>query len=311
MIEEKLKILQNAFGEPWAHGPERLYHCPKCVSNKKKLSVNLDKNVFKCWVCDFSGKNINFLVKKFSTTKDYLSWMELSGVDMSSAPSDVENIFRITSVEPAEILKLPKEFRPINTKRFPATKKAYQYLLQRGLGKTEIRKWKIGYCATGPYKYRIVIPSFDSDGELNYFVSRTIFNNAMKYKNPKTSKDIIFNDLMINWAEPIVLVEGVFDSFKMNNSIPILGSTFGDDSVLLRKIVRNNSKVYIALDSDAYDKSLQIYKMLSKYGIKTKILVLDGKQDLGDMSKNKVSELYNSATDIDSNNYLLYEIMKI
>ncbi len=30
---------------------------------KRKLSVNFDKNVFKCWVCKYSGKDVKILIR--------------------------------------------------------------------------------------------------------------------------------------------------------------------------------------------------------------------------------------------------------
>ena len=68
------EILDSILGAPQIHNDEILYHCPKCGHHKKKLSVNLTKGVFKCWVCEFSGKNLLYLVKKFGTQDQYLKW---------------------------------------------------------------------------------------------------------------------------------------------------------------------------------------------------------------------------------------------
>mgnify|MGYP005631781647 CR=1 FL=1 len=42
----------------------------------------------------------------------------------------------------------------------------------------------------------------------HYFVARTYNGDAYKYKNPNASKDIIFNELFIDWNTDLVLVEG-------------------------------------------------------------------------------------------------------
>ena len=45
----------------------------------------------------------------------------------------------------------------------------------------------------------------------------------MKYRNSTTSKDIIGFDLFINWDEPIILCEGVFDQMAFKKTlIPLL-----------------------------------------------------------------------------------------
>ena len=104
------------------------------------------------------------------------------------------------------------------------------------------------------YGSRIVIPSFGSSGYPNYFVARTYCESRLKYKNPPASKNIVFNDLFINWNTDLTIVEGVFDAIVAGNAVPILGSTLRTDSDLLKKIVRHDTPCYIALDPDAAAK---------------------------------------------------------
>ena len=78
--------------------------------------------------------------------------------------------------------------------------------------RSDIQLWKIGYCPKGKYGGRIIIPSFNNNGRINYFISRSYVGHQRKYLNPSASKDFIFNELFIDWDEPVVLVEGVFDS---------------------------------------------------------------------------------------------------
>ena len=74
----------------------------------------------------------------------------------------------------------------------------------------------------------------------------------MKYKNPKVSKDIIFNGLNVDWDSDIVLVEGVFHAMKCRNAIPLLGSTLRENSILFQKICERKPNVYLALDDDVF-----------------------------------------------------------
>ena len=64
---QKQEILNAVLGYPSLKNKEALYHCPKCNHHKKKLSVNLSKGVFKCWACEFSGKNFSELKEKLSS----------------------------------------------------------------------------------------------------------------------------------------------------------------------------------------------------------------------------------------------------
>ena len=77
--------------------------------------------------------------------------------------------------------------------------------------------WKIGYCPDGKYKERVIIPSFDLKGNLNYFIARSYTSGEwQKYKNPPASRNIIFNELYLDFDEDLILVEGVFDAIKVD-----------------------------------------------------------------------------------------------
>ena len=103
---------------------------------------------------------------------------------------------------------------------------AIRFLRKRGFNSEDIDRYNLGYCSEGIYNNRIIIPSYDSDGKLNYFVGRDFYNSSFKYKNPPVPKDVIGFDLYVNWSLPIILVEGVFDAMSIkNNSIPLFGKT--------------------------------------------------------------------------------------
>ena len=124
------------------------------------------------------------------------------------------------------------------------------------------------------YDNRIIIPSYDSDGKLNYFVGRDIDNSKLKYKNPPVSKDVIGFELFINWDLPIVLCEGVFDAIAIKrNAIPLFGKTI--PRKLLKKIIENGvSKITIVLDSDATIDLVKLTQKLKSYGVECNIVPL-------------------------------------
>ena len=141
------------------------------------------------------------------------------------------------------------------------------YLKRRGITKGDILRYGIGYCDEGLYSNRVIIPSYNSDGELNYFVGRDIYKGGMKYKNPPISKNIIGFDLFINWDEPIVLCEGVFDAIAIKrNAIPLFGKTV--PKLLMKKIYEKcTNTIYILLDRDAIKDSIKMIDGFMKNGI--------------------------------------------
>jgi DNA primase len=306
--KEAKKILNKAIGRYRESGSELLFICPSCDHHKYKLSINLDKNAFKCWVCDYRGRNIRRLVRRFGTFTQLQKWDEITN------RFDIERFSELFSEEPIEEVKeqidFPSEFISLTSKKLPATAKfAYRYLQERGLTDDDILHWKIGYCFNGNYRNRVIIPSFDDDGDINYFVARSHNGDSYKYKNPRASKDIIFNELFINWSDDLVLVEGIFDAINAGNAVPILGSTLRSDSRLLRKIVFNDTPVYIALDPDAADKERKIIKTLLRYDIELYKIDVSGYEDIGTMPREVFVERKKQASFIDRDNYLLLDLL--
>ena len=105
-------------------------------------------------------------------------------------------------------------------------------------------------------------------GDINYFIARSYVGHSWRYLNPPAKKDVIFNELFIDWDEPITLVEGVFDAIAAGeNAIPVLGSTLRDKTKLFQAIALNDTPVYLAFDQDAEKKTGQIIKNMLYYDI--------------------------------------------
>ena len=306
--KEAKKILHETLGNYIDKGAELLFTCPACGHHKRKFSVNLDKSVYKCWVCDYRGRNIRRVIRSYGSYNQLQKW------DSISQRSDLERFAELfmeaERPEDKSKMELPEEFTSLCTGTIPATGTyALRYLQKRGITKDDIVKWKIGYCFSGEYRNRIIIPSFDEDGDCSYFIARSYSGDSYKYKNPRASKDIVFNELFIDWNSDLVLVEGVFDALVAGNAVPILGSTLRKGSELLRKIVRNDTPIYIALDPDAADKERRIIKMLLEYDIELYKVDVTGYEDVGSMPKEVFEERKNNAAFIDGDNYLLLDLL--
>ena len=166
---------------------------------------------------------------------------------------------------------------------------------------------------TGKFRRRVVLPSFDSVGSLNYYVARTIDDARPKYRNADSKKvNIVFNEIDIDWSRPIVLVEGIFDAIKApENAIPLLGSTLSKGSLLYGRLVSNQSEVFLSLDPDMKNKAFDIAETLSKMGCPVYISFAPKGTDLGQMSRSEVRDLLNSSTIYRSETRLYHEIDKI
>ena len=306
--KEAKKILHETLGNYIDKGAELLFTCPSCNHHKRKFSVNLDKHVYKCWICDYRGRNIRRVIRSHGTYNQLQKWDSIS--NRSDLERFAELFMETESRKDKTKVELPEEFTTLSAERVPATGTyALRYLQKRGVTKADILKWKIGYCFSGEYRNRIIIPSFDEDGDCSYFIARSYSGDSYKYKNPRASKDIVFNELYIDWNKDLVLVEGVFDALVAGNAVPILGSTLRKGSDLLRKIVWNDTPVYIALDPDAAEKERRIIKMLLEYDIELYKIDVSGYEDVGSMPREVFKERKNNASFIDGDNYLLLDLL--
>jgi len=310
MQHNKLKILTEVLGSYRRSNDEFLFHCPYCNHHKKKMSVNFSVNAFKCWVCDQRGKNIYRLVRKFGNYKQRQQYLELIGrLDLSEFDKIVNEI---NEVEERQVIDLPSEFVSLCNKHLPLeSKRPLDYLRSRGIGRNEILRWKIGYCEKGKYGGRIIIPSFNSDGDVNYFIARSYVGHNRRYLNPPCGRDIIFNELSVDWDEPTVLVEGVLDAIVAgDNAVPILGSTLRKESRLFQAIAAHDTPVYLALDPDAEKKAKWIIKSMLQYDVEIHKVPIDDYEDIGSMSPETFRQKLDCAEEIDGEMYFLEKMLK-
>lgn len=291
MVNELLVELVNSVlgkGKNRARG-NKAYICPfhsqEVVS--PKLEVCFDENAvnskgesmyqhWACWSCpkenQSKGKSIKSLFKKLDVSNEIMEQLKVV------SPKSFGNR-GITITHVNKELKLPKEFTKFGTNPLnPTEKRALNHLKKRGLTQEDIDKYNIGYCEYGSYSNRIIIPSYDSEGKLNYFTGRSFeFEPSKKYLNPSTSTDVIIFDLLINWNSPIILCEGMFDAIAIKrNAIPIMGKNIQPS--LMKKLIQSSTKkIYVALDKDAIDYTLSYCETFLNEGKKVYLIELEDK----------------------------------
>lgn len=310
----KIRLLGEILGSHYkSSNEEYLYFCAFCDYRKKrKLSINFKKNKFKCWICNTSG-NIKYIVSRFGTDKQIQCWKETTNDFDMSQKKDLLSLLKGTCEDEEEKISLPSEFRTlVSNETDILSVPVKRYLYERGLSKKDIFYWKIGFCLRGEYANRLIVPSFNVDGSVNYFVTRSYIDDWPKYKNPKKNKkDFIFNELYIDFRKPLVLTEGVFDAMNAGyNSIPLLGSSLSKKSKLFFEIVKNNSIIYLALDLDAFKKELKIAETLLEYDIDVRKVVVAPYDDVGEMKRELFEKRKCEAVKLNKQVLLTYRLMK-
>lgn len=238
-----------------------IFNCPFCHHHKRKLFVNVNTHQFHCWVCDAKGRTLFKILKKVNAPKKLF--------DALSSYYGTQKV-RVEEKKTDQEITLPAEYHPMwkytNDIEY---KNAFKYLRDRNIDLKDIIRYQIGYCPSGEFAKRLIIPSYDSSGNLNYFVGRSYYDSVpIKYKNPKISKDIVGFEMFVNWKLPVILVEGVFDAIAIRrNAIPLFGKVVPRS--LKDKIISERVKeVYIALDKDAIKGALKISQDFLNMGIR-------------------------------------------
>ena len=296
MINELLVNLVDSVlgaGKRTARG-NKAYHCPYCNHHKPKLEVNFSQNKkgynpWHCWVCNKKGSRVSSLFKKSGASSEKFEELKkLIGAEIE-----------IRETQSTIKLELPKEFKPFIGSRDIIARHAFAYLKNRGITKDDIEKYNIGYCESGRYAKMVIIPSYDEQGNLNYFTGRSFEKEPfVKYRNPEASRDIIPFELFINWNIPLILCEGPFDAIAIKrNAIPLLGKNIQQN--LMKKIVTSKvEKIYIALDTDAQKQALKFAEYFINEGKEVYFMDLEGK-DPSEMGFNDFTKLIQKTFPID------------
>lgn len=299
--QEFHSIIQNVFKE--VNGleiSEQLQvNCPRCQEReglphpdgKFNLEINTAKRMFRCWKCDepkFSG-SLRKLIRTYGSYADYEIYKAYAGThDHYNYNNNEDDDYEEAQVKlPDEMIPFA-QMNPSNLQHF----EAYNYLINdRKIPRDVILKYRLGFCITGKYANRIIIPSYDVNGEINYFVARTYDPTIKKkkYDNPTSDKDkIIFNEGYVNWDSTVYLVEGAFEmlSFPVN-TIPMLGKTISP--TLFMKLKELLPEVVIVLDPDAYKDSVDLFYTVQSIYVgceeRVKIVKLPTNDDLDELKR--------------------------
>ena len=291
--EALVELLEEVLGDHGLHYPNRgqiSFNCPVCDDgrNKHNMEVNYIDNVYKCWSCgDSEGTHgaLGRIFDKYGNRKQKKLYNVLK-------PETV-----VKREKKKKTLKLPEGFTLFKDSSpvYPVRRQAMNYLKNRGITDEIIEKFGIGFCDKGDHAGRIVIPSYNTKGELNYYIARS-WNpmSRAKYKNPEAEKDkIIFWENLIDWNKDIYLVEGAFDGLFVDNPIPMLGKHMSE---LLFETIYKNAKanIVICLDADAWENAVKLYHELHGGELwgRIKLIKLPDDKDIADLRGEIKDEYY-------------------
>tara|TARA_B100000282_G_scaffold294238_1_gene271067 strand:- start:2911 stop:3849 length:939 start_codon:yes stop_codon:yes gene_type:complete len=294
----KTSFLANVFSDVIhsKDGTEISVRCPYCGRpGKSKMCIIIETDVYHCWVCEAKGRGLTKLISKVDKNKvdEYRTKYASRKKSVVSEDETQEN--------PVD---LPEDFKLIidGDRNDPSWRAVTKYALERGFNKKTFWSFRVGYSNEFGWSRRLIIPSFDENGKLNYITGRAIdADNNFRYKNISAPrKTLVFNEIDIEWNKPLLIAEGPLDLINVHmNKTCLLGSTLSKESLLFKRIVENKTDVVLILDRDAIKKTLKIAKDLSDYSINVKINFPPDGKDLNDLPKVDIEHLIASAQQYD------------
>jgi DNA primase len=285
-------ILEEFLGDHRKHYEDKgqiSFDCPACAADKGlidgdgkgNLEVNYNKGVYKCWVCKDTNHMSGYipsLIRKWGNNKLLKQYQILKPevkIDEEGKKHSPVN------------LRLPDTFNSLKIESpfDPHYQEVMKYLKGRNITQDIIDYYNLGYTTGGKFFLRLIIPSYNSEGVLNYYSGRAFSWVKPKYKNIDgeiiDKMDIIFNEGKINWDATIYLVEGPVDHLVTPNSIPLLGKYMSD--ILFEMLIEKaKAPIVIVLDADAEKDTELLYKKLlySPIGHLVRVVKLPERYDI-------------------------------
>jgi DNA primase len=240
-------------------GTELVMACPLCFSEARKLYISTDHGGFICFVCNERGS-----LRRLLITVCELNFNEATVLERVILQGKKRAAVTVPRPAPPSTVELPSEFRPLTLDMTPDSHGggAVWYLEEgRNIGLRQAVVLGIGFCLTGPYAYRVIVPVY-TQGKLRTFVARTwIAEEKKKVLMPPGSQasralfgyDTLYKERAY-WRN-IILVEGVFDAINMwqvgyRETVATLGAHLTE---LQRSLVKRLKPERVVILGDADD----------------------------------------------------------
>ena len=264
---DKMAVLEAIEGlRPSATGWVVAY-CPFCMSDSKKLSVNVGKGkyagYFQCW-------------KPSCGKRGFIETAERN-----------EKVKR----ERSEVLpEMPPQFELLTKKSGGRDQirlaKFRKYLYGRGVTQRIINEAHIGCCVSGKYAGNVVFPIMHEEKAVG-FVARTIYGKTYRYPPNFEREFYPFNqDVLLEDTDiPAIIVEGPFDAIvHWPFAVACLGQPVDTHWQIFKKAKR---PLVLAFDADEGAKSEFMAMRLQLEGVACKWLKIPPGMDPGGADRGK------------------------
>lgn len=213
--------------------------CVFCGNSKSNFEVHKDRGMYKCWACGAEGS--------FFRLKKHLGDAHIDAVTIAQlSPEDEE------PVKQEDLDQLTKNAERAAS-RIWKRQDALQYLKNRGFNEESIQHFKLGCVRKDGGDLWITIPHL-MNGKCMNLKYRNISGGALKWKQEKAGKRILYNVDALEQYDEIVITEGELKAvalwqvgIKNVIGLPQGVETFKPEFIdQLMKM----KKIYLVMDSD-------------------------------------------------------------
>ena len=299
-------------------GANYLTACPFHDENTPSLIINKSKNLFHCFGCGEGGNALDFIIKyeKLDFNNAVKKACSICNLDIKEEQSkkqskDKETQERLQNFYDESLKELLKHEKLLNylAKRGFKGEVLESYGLGYCLSSERIKEilgdslaYSLGFFTEKGYNFfqnRLLLCIRNEREKIVGFSGRLFEDSSKhaktaKYINSKESELYKKNSILYNYtnalnilnrtkAPYIYIVEGYFDALTCNlleiPSVSIMSASIHLNQLkLLTKLLKDDTRIHIALDSDEAGRSgsIRAYKMLLQYGyLESKISRLD------------------------------------
>lgn len=299
--------------------------CPFHEDHSPSMSVSEEKQIYKCFSCGAAGNVFTFV-------SEYENVKFLEAVKIVADKCGIPFHGTITKERPKvnkeeyEIMSLALKFYQNNLQSTEG-KIAKEYLKKRALDETIIKEFDLGLALGGNvslnklllskkystdtliklglvnehngyindiFKYRIMFPIHDLDGNVVGFTGRIYENNDQaKYINSKESVIFKKGQILFNYhrakseikrKKEVILVEGNMDAIRMyssgiKNVLALMGTSLTKEQVSIIKSLRANIILMFDNDNAGEIATYQNGTILEEAGLNPQIVRISGPKD--------------------------------
>ena len=233
--------------------------CIFCSDSANHLGINIESGNYHCWKCGTSG-NIWSLLKEIENCS-------FKKIKMIYGKYQTENYFPKNKEQTKKDIQkiLPKEA----TKEFQNVHLNYlrkrRYIPEYVIQKYDLYATKM----FGDYRFRIIFPFFYNKKIITFSSvdvtgkSRNKYKHASKENSIIDPKNALYN--VDNCFDSVVLVEGVFDCWRIGDGAIALMGTKYTQKQIEQLIELQFKKILVMFDSDAIKFSHSLANQLSPF----------------------------------------------